>query len=164
MSKIYSLQERPESKPSVTGDGKEPEYSYEIDEKGARTLKRTGEVNVYAQIQTYLEETKIENIIQRATDDPAAIGSQEWMTQATVDISNMPENYHEWRKMVNDAENQFDALPAELKAKFDNSVEKYITEMGTESWLTKLGILPKTNDAAQHPDTAVSTKKEGEEA
>lgn len=139
MSKIYSLQERPESKPSVTGNGKEPEYSYEIDEKGVRTLKRTGEVDVYAQIQTYLEETKIENIIQRATYDPTAIGSQEWMTQERVDISNVPENYHEWKRMVNDAENQFAALPAELKERFGNSVEQYISELGSESWATKLG-------------------------
>lgn len=139
MSKIYSLQERPESKPSVTGDGKEPEYSYEIDEKGARTLKRTGEVNVYAQIQTYLEETKIENIIQRAAYDPAAIGSQEWMQQATVDITDVPENYHEWKKVVNDAENRFNALPAELKEKFNNSVEQYISEMGSVEWARKLG-------------------------
>lgn len=139
MSKIYSLQERPESKPSETGNGKEPEYSYEIDEKGARTLKRTGEVDVYAQIQTYLEETKIENIIQRATYDPAAIGSQEWMTQETVDITNVPENYHEWKRMVNDAENQYNEMPAELKEKFGNSVEQYISEMGTESWAKKLG-------------------------
>lgn len=139
MIKIYSLQERPESKPSVTGDGKEPEYTYEIDEKGERTLKRTGEVNVYEQIQTYLEETKIENIIQRATYDPTAIGSQEWMTQERVDISNLPENYHEWRKMVNEAENQFSALPAELKEKFNNSMEQYISELGSENWARKMG-------------------------
>lgn len=139
MSKVYSWQERPESKPSVTGDGKEPEYSYEIDEKGARTLKQTGEVNVYAQIQTYLEETKIENIIQRATWDPTVIGSQEWMTQEKVDVSDVPENYHEWKRMVNDAENQFNALPAELKEKFNNSVEQYISEIGTAEWAKKLG-------------------------
>lgn len=139
MSKIYSLQERPESKPSVTGNGKEPEYTYEIDNEGKRTLKRTGEVNVYEQIQTYLEETKIENIIQRATYDPTAIGNQGWMTQEEVDISNVPENYHEWRKMVSKAENQYSALPAELKEKFNNSIEEYISEMGSESWATKLG-------------------------
>lgn len=139
MSKIYGLQERPESRPSVTGNGKEPEYTYEIDDKGARTLKRTGEVNVYAQIQTYLEETKIENIIQRATYDPAAIGSQEWMTQERVDISDLPENYHEWKRMVNDAENQYATLPAELKEKFGNSVEQYINELGSENWAKKLG-------------------------
>lgn len=157
MIKIYSLQERPESKPSVTGNGKESEYSYEINEKGKRELKRTGEVNVYAQIQTYLEETKIENIIQRATYDPAEIGSQEWMTQATVDISNVPENYHEWKKMVNDAENKFNSLPAELKEKFDNSVEQYISEMGTESWAKKLGWKnPKETETVKQKEEATS--------
>ena len=139
MRKVYSWQERPKGEPSVTGTGKEAEYAYRIDENGIKTLEKVGEVNVYEQIQTYLEETKIENIIKRATYDPAAIGSQEWMEQPEVDISNMPENYHEWKRMVNDAENRFNALPAELKEKFNNSVEQYISEMGTVEWAKKLG-------------------------
>lgn len=160
MSKIYSLQEKPESKPSVTGNGKEPEYTYEIDEKGTRTLKRTGEVNVYAQIQTYLEETKIENIIQRATYDPVAIGSQEWMKQAEVDISNMPENYHEWKRMINEAEKQFNALPAELKEKFSNSVEQYINEMGTAEWEKKLGWTEPTEPVKEEKEEISNEQKQ----
>ena len=61
------------------------------------------------------------------------------MNQEKVDISDVPENYHEWRKMVNDAENRFNTLPAELKEKFNNSVEQYISEMGTAEWAKKLG-------------------------
>ena len=62
MCKVYNWQERPKGEPSVTGNGKEPEYAYRIDENGMKTLEKVGEVDVYAQIQTYLEETKIENI------------------------------------------------------------------------------------------------------
>ena len=139
MHKVYSWQERPKGEPSVTGNGKEPEYSYRIDENGIKTLEKTGEIDVYAQIQSYLEETKIENIIKRATYDPEAIGSQEWMNGETTDISNITTNYHEWKKMINKAEESFNALPAELKAKFDNSVEKYVGEYGSENWAEKLG-------------------------
>ncbi len=139
MLKVYNWQDRPKGEPSVTGNGKEPEYAYRIDENGVRTLEKVGEVNVYEQIQTYLEETKIENIIKRATYDPTVIGSQEWMDSETTDISNAPKNYHEWKQMVNKAEESFNALPAELKAKFDNNVEKYIGEYGTKNWAEKLG-------------------------
>ena len=139
MRKVYNWQNRPKGEPSVTGNGKEPEYAYRIDEDGVRTLEKVGEVNVYAQIQTYLEETKIENIIKRATYDPTVIGSQEWMDKESTDITNIPKNYHEWKKMINKAEESFNALPAELKAKFDNNVEKYVGEYGTESWAEKLG-------------------------
>lgn len=139
MCKVYNWQNRPKGEPSVTGNGKEPEYAYRIDENGVRTLEKVGEVDVYAQIQTYLEETKIENIIKRATYDPTAIGSQDWMSKETTDISNIPTNYHEWKQMINKAEESFNSLPAELKAKFDNNVEKYVGEYGSESWAEKLG-------------------------
>lgn len=139
MCKVYSWQNRPKGEPSVTGNGKEPEYAYRIDENSVRTLEKVGEVDVYEQIQTYLEETKIENIIKRATYDPTVIGSQEWMNNKTTDISNIPTNYHEWKQMVNKAEESFNALPAELKAKFDNNVEKYVGEYGSEDWAKKLG-------------------------
>ena len=59
-----------------------------------------------------------------------------------------------------DAEAEFDKLPIEVKNKWDNNVEKYIMSYGTEEWANKMGILPKTSDAAQHLDTAVSTKNE----
>lgn len=159
MRKVYSWQEKPKGEPSVTGNGKEPEYSYRIDENGIKTLEKTGEVDVYAQIQSYLEETKIENIIKRATYDPEAIGSQEWMKNETTDISNIPSNYHEWKRIVNKAEESFNTLPAELKAKFDNSVEKYIGEYGSESWAEKLGW-KKQETTVTKQETTVTKKKE----
>lgn len=152
MHKVYSWQERPKGEPSITGTGKEPEYAYKIDENGVKTLEKVGEVDVYAQIQSYLEETKIENIIKRATYDPEAIGSQEWMNSEFTDISNTPTNYHEWKRIVNEAEKNFNALPAELKTKFNNNVEEYVSEYGSESWAEKLGW--------KKQETTVTEKKE----
>lgn len=134
---------------SLTGNGRESEYEYRVTDEG-RELIKTGEKDVYALIQSHLDETKIENIIKRATYDPAALGSQDWQTsEAMTDISDAPTNYHEWYGRIKDAEAEFDKLPIEVKNKWDNDVEKYIMAYGTKEWADKMGISTKTSDAAQ---------------
>nr|DAI38346.1 MAG TPA: Scaffold protein [Microviridae sp.] len=134
---------------SLTGNGREPEYEYQLKEKG-RELVKTGEKNIYALIQSRLDETKIENIIKRATYDPAALGSQDWQNNRTfVDISDVPTSYHEWYGRIKDAEDEFEKLPVEIKAKWGYDVEAYVMAYGTEKWAEKMGILTKASDAEQ---------------
>lgn len=144
---------------SLTGDGHEPEYEYKVTDEG-RELVKTGETDVYALIQSRLDETKIENIIKRATYDPTTLGSQEWMTSRTMtDISDMPTNYHEWYGRIKDAEAEFEKLPVEIKNKWDNDVEKYIMAYGTEDWADKMGILPKADDTTQQNESNEGVSK-----
>jgi hypothetical protein len=134
---------------SLTGDGHEPEYGYQLKDTG-RELVKTGEKDVYALIQSRLDETKIENIIKKATYDPAALGAQDWQNSgAFVDISDVPTSYHEWYGRIKDAEDEFKKLPVEVKAKWDYDVEAYVMAYGTKEWADKMGILTKANDAAQ---------------
>lgn len=144
---------------SLTGDGHEPEYEYKVTDEG-RELVKTGETDVYALIQSRLDETKIENIIKRATYDPNALGSQEWRTNETMtDISDMPTNYHEWYGRIKEAENEFNKLPIEIKSKWDNDVEKYIMAYGTKNWADKMGILPKADDTTQQNESNEGVSK-----
>lgn len=144
---------------SLTGNGHEPEYEYKVTKEG-RELVKTGETDVYALIQSRLDETKIENIIKRATYDPNTLGSQEWRTNETMtDISDMPTNYHEWYGRIKDAENEFNKLPIEIKSKWDNDVEKYIMAYGTKDWADKMGILPKADDTAQQNESNEEVSK-----
>lgn len=144
---------------SLTGNGREPEYEYKVTDEG-RELVKTGETDVYALIQSRLDETKIENIIKRATYDPSALGSQEWRANETMtDISDMPTNYHEWYGRIKDAENEFNKLPIEIKSKWDNDVEKYIMAYGTKDWADKMGILPKADDTAQQNESNEGVSK-----
>lgn len=125
---------------SPTGNGHEPEYEYKVTDEG-RELVKTGETDVYALIQSRLDETKIENIIKRATYDPTALGNQGWQTSETmIDISDAPTNYHEWYGRIKDAEAEFDKLPIEVKNRWNNDVEKYIMAYGTEEWTDKMGL------------------------
>lgn len=129
---------------SPTGNGHEPKYEYKVTDEG-RELVKTGETDVYALIQSRLDETKIENIIKRATYDLTALGSQDWQTSGTMtDISDAPTNYHEWYNRIKEAEAEFDKLPIEIKNKWDNDVEKYIMAYGNEEWADKMGIKEKS--------------------
>ena len=158
MSKFRSAYSGQERRTSPTGDGHEPEYEYKVTETG-RELVKTGETDVYALIQSRLDETKIENIIKRATYDPTALGSQNWQTSETMtDISDAPTNYHEWYGRIKDAEAEFDKLPVEVKNKWDNDAEKYIMAYGTTEWAEKMGLLKK-----KEPDEKPAEKKEGAE-
>ena len=49
---------------TATGNGMQDEYGYELNKKGIRELVKTGEKNLYAEIQSYAEEVKIENILK----------------------------------------------------------------------------------------------------
>lgn len=167
MSKFRSAYSGQERRKSLTGNGREPEYEYKVTDEG-RELVKTGEKDVYALIQSHLDETKIENIIKRATYDPGILGNQNWQTgEVMTDISDAPTNYHEWYGRIKDAEAEFDKLPIEIKNKWDNDVEKYIMAYGTKEWADKMGVLPKTSDAT-HPDGAEAEdnmhKREGENA
>lgn len=143
---------------SPTGDGHEPEYEYRITETG-RELVKTGENDVYALIQSRLDETKIENIIKRATYDPTALGNQEWQNSAQmVDITDVPTDYHTWYNRIEDAKKQFETLPIEIKNKWDNDVEKYVMAYGTAEWADKMGLLKE-----EKPDKEPVKEKEATE-
>lgn len=158
MSEFRSAYSGQERRTSPTGDGHEPEYEYKVTETG-RELVKTGETDVYALIQSRLDETKIENIIKRATYDPTALGNQNWQTSETMtDISDVPTNYHEWYGRIKDAEAEFDKLPVEVKNKWDNDAEKYIMAYGTAEWADKMGLLKK-----KEPDEKPAEKKEATE-
>lgn len=143
---------------SLTGNGHEPEYEYKVTDEG-RELVKTGETDLYALIQSRLEETKIENIIKRATYDPTALGGQEWQNSAQiVDITDVPTDYHTWYNRIENAKKQFESLPIEVKNKWDNDVEKYVMAYGTKEWADKMGLLKE-----EKPAENTTEKKEGAE-
>ena len=72
MSKFRSAYSGQVRHTSLTGNGHEPGYEYKVTDEG-RELVKTGETDVYALIQSRLDETKIENIIKRATYDPTTL-------------------------------------------------------------------------------------------
>ena len=131
-----------------------PDYEIRIDKKGHKKLEKVGEHNTYEEIQSFLEETKIENIIARA-----AAGDLDALNQRQgiyADISEMPTTGMEALNAILKLEQSFEKLDPETRAKFNNSKEEYITSFKTGEWFEKMGLetgaAQKTEDQAFTPE------------
>lgn len=117
-------------------------FRWTYDAQGNKSLVKDEEIDRDAEIQSYLEETKIENIINRAAFDPSIIqrlGAQ-LSDEEPQDFTNMPSTLAEAQNMMIQAENTWNKLPSEIKQKFDNDVDKFIARFGTTEWMEALGL------------------------
>lgn len=124
------------------GSRMEDEYEFQIDtETGKKELVKTGEHDIYPEIQSYLDETLIENIITRVTmGDLEALEARK--TQY-IDMTDMPVSLMDAQNKILKIEREFDSLPLDQRKKFDMSVEQYISQYGSEEWAEKVGLLKK---------------------
>lgn len=120
-------------------------FRWAYDEKGNKNLVQDEEIDRDAEIQSYLEETKIENIINRAAFDPSVVQrlSAQLNDEEPQDFTNMPSTLAEAQNIMIQAENTWNKLPREIKQKFDNDVDKFIAGFGTADWMETLGINQK---------------------
>lgn len=137
MPKVYSKFDIPTKVKTTTGRRYLNTYQEEIDkETGKKHLVKNGETNIYSMIQEDLEGSKIENILQRAAmGDLKALNQKETVY---VDATNMPKNLMEAQNIVIKAKQEFEKMPLEVRKEFDNSAEKYISEMGTKEFNEKM--------------------------
>lgn len=117
-------------------------FRWAYDNKGNKSLVKDEEIDRDAEIQSYLEETKIENIINRAAFDPSIV--QKLGTQLSdaepQDFTSMPSTLAEAQNLMIQADQTWNKLPREIKQKFDNDVEKFIAGFGTAGWMKALGL------------------------
>lgn len=146
---MYHWNHRPTTTAAPNGSPEEPEYTMCIDKNGHKYLKETGKTNTYKLIQESLEETKIENIMQRAeAGDLTALNIR---NGEYLDITDMPNTLAEAQNFVIKASQEFDKLPLEIRKKFDMSPEKYIASFGSKAWADALGIKLKEETEAADP-------------
>nr|DAR12289.1 MAG TPA: Scaffold protein [Microviridae sp.] len=121
-------------------------FRWTYDDRGNKSLVQDEEIDRDAEIQSYLEETKIENIINRAAFDPSIVqklGAQ-LSDKETQDFTNMPSTLAEAQNLMIQAENTWNKFPSEIKQKFDNDVNKFIARIGTADWMEALGLNQKS--------------------
>lgn len=122
---------------SNSGSKMADDYEIIIDKKGHKSLKKCGEHDIYAEIQSYYEETKIENILARAAaGDVAALNQKSGFY---ADITDTPANLMEAQNMILKLEKAFYSLPTEIRANFDNSKEKFVSMYGSEDFIKAMG-------------------------
>jgi hypothetical protein len=159
MVKIYTPyeDEKPKRVPNDPGNIMEPQYKERYDENGNAYLEQVGEINTYEKIQSYKDEVDPMSILARyAAGDTTVMANPGWY----IDTSKLPENYIEWRNLMNEQKEKFETLPLEIRNRFGNNFDSWAATAGEPEWLEKMGIMPNQSAAAASQNTAEETKKE----
>ena len=138
---VSNFRETAAAWPTEAGEGVRRTYLWEQNEKGEKVLKLDQVIDQQAEIDSYLEETKIENIIRRASIDPnIAERIAPELGGGIQDFTESPQTLAELQNIMIRAEQIWDEGPKEIKYKFDNDVDKFVASFGTVEWAKNLGI------------------------
>lgn len=138
---VSNFRETATAKATEAGESVRRTYLWERNEKGEKVLRLDQTIDQQAEIDSYLEETKLENIIRRASIDPdiaARIAPD--IGGGIQDVTNAPQNLAELQNIMLRAEQIWEEVPKDIKLKFDNDVDKFIASFGTVEWSKNLGI------------------------
>lgn len=138
--KFFSRYEYGSAVSNPTGTEYDKQYQIRYDSNGSRSLRHVGDTNRYEIVQSHKEETLIENILARATLDPSVLMQR---VGTYGDATVLPKSLMEMKNMVIRITDDFNALDSDIRAKFGNSVDQFIAEYGSDSFLDKLGLLKK---------------------
>lgn len=106
--------------------------------KGQTILKRTGVYQVYEKIQEAYEETTIANIMARVVNGDTS------MLRANgqyIDTTQIPKNIHESMDAIKTLENMWENAPKALKHDYNNNIEEFVADSGSEKWLKGMGYI-----------------------
>lgn len=154
---VSNFRETATAKPTEAGETIRRTYLWEFNEKGEKVLRLDQVIDQQAEIDSYLEETKLENIIRRASIDPdLAARLVPDIGNGLQDATQMPENLMELQNIMLRAEQIWDEIPKEIKLKFDNDVDKFVASFGTIDWAKNLGIYQE--EAPEEPKKEEATE------
>lgn len=159
--KIYSAYDRPANKPDKPGRRMHPVYAVKIDDHGHKTVYQTGEHDQYADIQASRPD-EMRSILERALKgDQGALLAIQQRHGFYADVSNAPKTLAEMQQLILDATHDFELLPAEIREKFENNVNQFISEYGSPVFAQKMGWDTGETPAQTPAQTPAVTKEEG---
>ena len=159
---VSNWRETATAKPTEAGESVRRTYLWERNEKGEKVLRLDQTIDQQAEIDSYLEETKLENIIRQASIDPdIAARIKPDIGGGIQDFTEAPQNLAELQNIMMRAEQIWDEVPKDIKLKFDNDVDKFIASFGTIEWAKNLGIYQeKKAEAEAKKETEAAEAKE----
>lgn len=156
---ISNFRETATAKPTEPGESVRRTYLWERNEKGEKVLRLDQTIDQQAEIDSYLEETKLENIIRRASIDPdIAARLVPDVGNGIQDYTEAPQTLAELQNIMLRAEQIWEEVPKDIKLKFDNDVDKFIASFGTVEWAKNLGIYQEEQTETKETETAEGTE------
>lgn len=118
---------------SNSGEKLRRQYVWTKDEKGQEKLQETEPIDIQQEIESYADECDIKSIVRKASFNPEFMKSlsQGAMDGVEMDITEWPQNIHEYHQMI--ATTQVNAmklkeLEEQSKAQEEKPVERSKTE------------------------------------
>lgn len=117
---------------SNPGENERKQYVWAKDESGKDYLQETAPIDIQAEIESYADECDIKNIVRKASFDPEFLKSlsQGALTAEEtplVDITEFPQNIHEYHQMIATAQVNI------MKLKEQEELKKLSKEQEKES-------------------------------
>ena len=87
---------------SNPGEKLRKQYVWTKDEKGKEVLQETEPIDIQQEIESYADECDIKNIVRKASFDPEFLKSlsEGVMDSIEMDITEWPQNIHEYHQMI----------------------------------------------------------------
>lgn len=85
-----------------SGEKTRKQYVWTKDEEGKEVLQETAPIDIQQEIESYADECDIKNIVRKASFDPEFMKSlsQGALNGTEVDITEFPQNIHEYHRMI----------------------------------------------------------------
>ena len=124
---------------SDPGSPVKPIYHGKVLSSGEIELVYDGDENIQEYIDSFEEETNIENIITRVNNGEIDLLNS--AAGAYVDTVGMPRTYAEILQTVIDGQRTFEHLPVEIKERFGNDFNQWFAQMGNDDFMEKSGFV-----------------------
>jgi len=87
---------------SESGEKMRKQYVWTKDEKGQEVLQETTPIDIQQEIESYADECDIKSIVRKASFDPQFLKSlsEGALNGTEVDITEFPQNIHEYHRMI----------------------------------------------------------------
>lgn len=87
---------------SASGEKMRKQYVWTKDEKGQEVLQETAPIDIQQEIESYSDECDIKSIVRKASFDPQFLKSlsEGALNDTYTDITEFPQNIHEYHRMV----------------------------------------------------------------
>lgn len=87
---------------SESGEKFRKQYVWTKDEEGQEVLQETTQIDIQQEIESYSEECDIKNIVRKASFDPQFLKSlsEGALNDTYTDITEFPQNIHEYHRMI----------------------------------------------------------------
>lgn len=126
------------------------EYAPVLDDEGVLSLEPIGKTDLRVMIDSYRESCDLNVILARyANGDASALAA----TQGSFfDAVDLPKTYAEMLNTVMTAENEFLKLPLDVRERFDNSFQKWLSLMDNPVEFNRLMGVESENPASSESE------------